>query len=170
MIAASGCQYIIIGHSERRAYHHEDNAMLAAKVDVVLANNLIPIYCCGETLEERESGKLFDVIKSQIVEGLFHLSPEAFSKILIAYEPVWAIGTGKTATPQQASEMHAYIRKLVSEKMGATISDQLSILYGGSVNAANARELFSMPHVDGGLVGGASLKSADFIEIIKGAN
>ncbi len=169
MIAATGAKYVIIGHSERRAYFKEDNATLAAKVNIALVNDLKPIYCCGETLEERESGKLFDIVKNHIEEGLFHLTPEEFSKILVAYEPVWAIGTGKTATPEQAGEMHAYIHKLVTEKYGLALADKLPLLYGGSVNAANAHQLFSTPHIDGGLVGGASLKAEEFIQIIKAA-
>jgi len=169
MIAGCGAQYVIIGHSERRAYFHEDNATLAKKVSLALSHNLIPIYCCGETLEERESGKLFDVVKQQISEGLFHLDKLQFGTLLVAYEPVWAIGTGKTATPQQAGEMHEFIRKLIEEKYGADTADKTVILYGGSVNAANAKELFSTPHIDGGLVGGASLKAEEFVQIIKAA-
>lgn len=169
MIAATGAKYVIIGHSERRAYFKEDNATLASKMNVALGNDLKPIYCCGETLEERESGKLFDVVKKQIEEGLFHLTPDEFSKILVAYEPVWAIGTGKTATPEQAGEMHAFIYNLATEKYGKVLADKLPLLYGGSVNAANAHQLFSTPHIDGGLVGGASLKADEFIQIIKAA-
>lgn len=169
MIAGCGAQYVIIGHSERRAYFHEDNATLAKKVNLTLSNQLIPIYCCGETLEERENGKMFDVVKQQIEEGLFHLDPTLFEILLIAYEPVWAIGTGKTATPEQAGEMHAYIRKLIEDKYGADSANKKIILYGGSVNAANAKELFATPHIDGGLVGGASLKAEEFVQIIKAA-
>jgi triosephosphate isomerase len=169
MIAACGAQSVIIGHSERRAYFKEDNATLATKVNIALENGLMPIYCCGETLEEREGGKLFDVVKQQIEEGLFHLTAESFAKIMVAYEPVWAIGTGKTATTGQAGEMHEFIRKLFEEKYGEAIAKDLVILYGGSVNASNAKDLFSTPHIDGGLVGGASLKAEEFVQIIKSA-
>jgi len=169
MLSSIGVKYVIIGHSERRAYFKEDNASLAAKVNIAFENELIPIYCCGETLEERESGKLFDVVKQQIEEGIFHLSPELFSKLIIAYEPVWAIGTGKTASPEQAGEMHEFIRKLVEAKYGKELAEKTPVLYGGSVNAANAQQLFATPHIDGGLVGGASLKAEEFIQIIKAA-
>jgi triosephosphate isomerase len=167
MIQSVGVDFVIIGHSERRSYFKEDNAFLAAKVATALNNDLFPIFCIGEVLAERESGKHFEVIRRQIEESLFPLSPEDFSKLIIAYEPVWAIGTGLTASPEQAQEMHEFIRKTVADQYGPEIAGDLSILYGGSCNAQNARELFSMPDVDGGLIGGASLKADDFITIIE---
>ena len=166
MIKSTGIDYVIIGHSERRAYYHENNEILLKKVKQVLANNLTPIFCCGEVLEEREAGIHFEVVRKQLAETIFTLSNEEFSKIVIAYEPVWAIGTGKTATSAQAQEIHKYIRGLIVEKFGQSIANEISILYGGSCNPANARELFANPDVDGGLIGGASLKANDFIEII----
>ena len=167
MIKSVGAKHVILGHSERRAYFNEDNNFLAKKVKQVLASGLTPIYCCGETLAEREAGKLFDIIKEQIEVGLFDLSNEDFKKIIIAYEPVWAIGTGVTASPQQAQEMHEFIRSLIINKYGNLIAEEITILYGGSCNAKNAKELFANKDVDGGLIGGASLKSEDFIEIGK---
>jgi triosephosphate isomerase len=167
MIQSVGVDFVIIGHSERRSYFKEDNAFLAAKVATALNNDLFPIFCIGEVLAERESGEHFEVIRRQIEESLFPLSPEDFSKLIIAYEPVWAIGTGLTASPEQAQEMHEFIRKTVADQYGPEIAGDLSILYGGSCNAQNARELFSMPDVDGGLIGGASLKADDFITIIE---
>jgi triosephosphate isomerase (TIM) len=169
MIKDTGAEYVIIGHSERRQYFHEDNAMLSKKVIAVLNNGLTPVYCCGETLEERDSENHFSVISSQIKEGLFDLASEMVSKIIVAYEPVWAIGTGKTASPEQAQEMHLHIRNLFTEKYGNTVSDHLPILYGGSVKPGNAAELFGQNDIDGGLVGGASLKASDFAAIIKSA-
>ena len=167
MIYSSGAHFIIIGHSERRQYFNEYNATLFQKVKICLKNSLHPVFCVGELLAERESDKYFEVIKRQLVEGIFGLDSENFGKVIIAYEPVWAIGTGKTATPIQAQGMHKYIRKLISEKYGVTIANETTILYGGSCNAGNAKELFAQPDVDGGLVGGASLKANEFIEIIK---
>jgi len=167
IIASTGANHVIIGHSERRQYFKEDNATLYTKVQLCLKNSLIPIFCCGEMLKERELENQYIVVKKQLKEGLFELSPEDFGKVVIAYEPVWAIGTGKTATPAQAQDMHAYIRKLITEKYGLAVSAETTILYGGSCNAANAKELFSQTDVDGGLVGGASLKANEFIEIIK---
>lgn len=167
MISSIGAHYVIIGHSERRQYFGENNSTLLTKVKLCLKNSLLPIYCCGELLQERESENQFNVVKKQLEEGLFELNPDDFSKVVIAYEPVWAIGTGKTASPAQAQEMHAFIRKLIKDKYGVTIANEISILYGGSCNAANAKELFSQTDVDGGLVGGASLKADEFIEIIK---
>jgi triosephosphate isomerase (TIM) len=166
MIASTGATYVILGHSERRAYYGETSALLKEKTDLALANNLTPIFCIGEVLSERESDIHFTVVKSQIEEALFHLSAEAFGKIVLAYEPVWAIGTGKTASSDQAQEMHAFIRSLIVKKYGNAVADDLSILYGGSCNAANAKELFANPDVDGGLIGGASLKAEDFLAII----
>jgi len=167
MIKSTGAKYIIIGHSERRNYFNESNAMLAKKINLVLSNNLLPIYCCGERLEERNTNIYFDVVKKQINDGLFHLSSLEISKVIIAYEPVWAIGTGLNATPQQAQEMHKFIRKVVSDKFGEQIANSISILYGGSCNAKNAKELFANPDVDGGLIGGASLIASDFVKIIQ---
>lgn len=166
MVQSTGAQYVILGHSERRSYYGETNAILKEKTDLALANHLTPIFCIGEVLAEREAGIHFDVVKKQIEEGLFHLSAEAFGKIVLAYEPVWAIGTGKTATSDQAQEIHAYIRQLLKSKYGAEVADNTTILYGGSCNASNAQELFANPDVDGGLIGGASLKAPDFLAII----
>lgn len=167
MVASTGAKYVILGHSERRAYYHETPEILKEKVKLALANGLTPIFCIGEVLEEREAGKHFDVVKSQIEDSLFELSPEDFAKIVLAYEPVWAIGTGKTATADQAQEIHAFIRKTLAEKYGQEIADNTSILYGGSANADNAKELFSNPDVDGGLIGGASLGVDKFMPIIE---
>jgi triosephosphate isomerase len=169
MLASVGTQYVVLGHSERRQYFNEDNAMLAKKVNAVLAEDLIPIYCCGETLEERENNQHFTLIQQQIEEGLFHLSADEIKTVIVAYEPVWAIGTGKTASPEQAQEIHAHIRELFSKKYGQETADNLHILYGGSVKPNNAAELFSQQDIDGALVGGASLKAADFAAIIKAA-
>ncbi len=165
MLASMEVEYCIVGHSERRAYYGETDALIAKKVDQLLKNDIRPIVCCGEVLEEREAGKQFEVVKRQITDGLFHLDAEAFGKIIIAYEPVWAIGTGKTATPEQAQEIHAFIRGLIAEKYGKEVADNTSILYGGSCKPSNAKELFANPDVDGGLIGGASLKAEDFINI-----
>lgn len=167
MVASTGAKYVILGHSERRAYYHETPAILKDKVNLALANNLTPIFCIGEVLEERESNKHFDIVKYQISESLFDLSAEDFSKIVLAYEPVWAIGTGKTATADQAQEMHAFIRKTLVEKFGEEVANNTSILYGGSANASNAKELFSNPDVDGGLIGGASLSVEAFMPVIE---
>ena len=150
MVASTGAKYVILGHSERRAYYHETPEILKEKVLLALANGLTPIFCIGEVLEEREAGKHFDVVKAQIEGSLFNLSAEDFGKIVLAYEPVWAIGTGKTATAAQAQEIHAFIRQTLAEKYGKEVADNCSILYGGSCNAANAKELFSNPDVDGG--------------------
>jgi triosephosphate isomerase len=167
MLKSCGATYVIIGHSERRQYFGEHNDWLAKKVDAVLAEGLSPIYCCGETLEERESNKHFDVLKSQVSEALFHLSTEQMSNVVVAYEPVWAIGTGKTASTAQAQEVHAFIRTLLKDKFGADVSDNITIQYGGSVKADNAKELFSAPDIDGALVGGAALQSRSFVDIVK---
>jgi len=167
MVASTGAQYVILGHSERRAYYGETNATLKEKVKLALENNLTPIFCIGEVLEEREAGKQNEVVKSQIEEALFDLSPADFGKIVLAYEPVWAIGTGKTATSEQAQEMHAFIRQTLTNKYGAEVANETSILYGGSCNAGNAKELFANPDVDGGLIGGASLKVDTFLPIIE---
>ncbi len=167
MVASTGSTYVILGHSERRSYYGETDEILVKKVERALENKLEIIFCVGEVLAEREAGKHFEVVKSQLVNGLFNLSAEQFAHIVIAYEPVWAIGTGKTATSAQAEEMHAFIRKTIAEKYNGEVADQTSILYGGSCNAKNADELFSQPDVDGGLIGGASLKADDFLAIIQ---
>lgn len=166
MLNACGAQMVIIGHSERRAYFGETNQILVEKIDQALNNNLLPIYCCGEVLEDRKNGSYKEVIKSQIEEALFHLSNDQIKNIVIAYEPVWAIGTGETASPEQAQEVHGYIRGLIGQKYGSEIADNMSILYGGSMKPGNAKDLMSMEDIDGGLIGGASLKSSDFVEII----
>ncbi len=167
MIKSIGVPYIILGHSERRQYFKEDGALLATKVDKVLEHGITPIFCCGEPLEVREKGNHETLVKKQVEESLFHLSAEVIQKVVIAYEPVWAIGTGKTASSQQAQDMHAVIRQHIASKYSQTVADEISILYGGSVKADNAKELFACADVDGGLVGGASLKSREFTEIIK---
>jgi triosephosphate isomerase len=167
MLASAGASYVIIGHSERRLYFAESNVQLAQKLDVVLKNGILPIFCIGETLEQRNDGSYFDVIKSQLAEAAFHLQEADFAKLVIAYEPVWAIGTGLTASPVQAQEIHSYIRKLIAEKYNPSLASNLTILYGGSCNPKNASELFAQPDIDGGLIGGASLKARDFVEIIK---
>ncbi|MBN1145239.1 MAG: triose-phosphate isomerase [Bacteroidales bacterium] len=166
MIKSTGAEYVIIGHSERRSYYHEDDALLNKKTKLALAAGLTPIFCCGEVLAERQSGKHMQVVKSQIENGLFDLSAEDFGKVVLAYEPVWAIGTGVNATADQAQEMHKAIRDLVSEKYGTRVAENTSILYGGSCKPSNAKELFSNPDVDGGLIGGASLSAADFMGIV----
>jgi triosephosphate isomerase len=169
MLKSMGIPYVILGHSERRQYFGEDGKLLAKKVDVALKHGLSPIFCCGEPLEVREANTHEALVKKQVEESLFHLDADALKKVVVAYEPVWAIGTGKTASAQQAQDMHAVIRQHLASKYGQAVADTIIILYGGSVNAANAKELFSCPDVDGGLVGGASLKSRDFTEVIKGA-
>jgi triosephosphate isomerase (TIM) len=166
MIKSVGCKYVIIGHSERRQYFDETNDLLNKKVKMSLENNLIPIYCVGETLEQREAGKVESVIKEQIEKGLIDITENSFKKIVIAYEPVWAIGTGKTATPEQANEVHSFIRKLIAKLFNDSFAEQISILYGGSVTPETASELMSMKDIDGALVGGASLKADSFLEII----
>ncbi len=166
MVASTGAEYCIIGHSERRAYYHETYDILREKVQLALAHGLKPIFCIGEVKEEREAGKQNAVVKAQLEGSLFNLSAEDFGKIVLAYEPVWAIGTGLTATPEQAQEIHAYIRSLVAEKYGKQVADDCTILYGGSCKGSNAKGLFANPDIDGGLIGGASLKAPDFKEII----
>lgn len=166
MIKSVGCDYVIVGHSERREYFNETNDLLAAKVNIALANQLKPIYCCGETLQQREAGKHFEVIGTQISEGLFHLTAAELKNTVIAYEPVWAIGTGVTASSDQAQEVHAFIRKQLTDKYGADVAAEISILYGGSVKPDNAQELFGQTDIDGGLIGGAALKATDFTAII----
>lgn len=166
MIKSVGASFVIVGHSERREFFSEGDSLLAQKVDAVLANELRPIFCCGEKLEIREAEKQEELVKSQLEGGLFHLDSAAFSKVVIAYEPVWAIGTGKTASSAQAQEMHHFIRGLVAKKYGNEIANLTPILYGGSCKPDNAVEIFGQPDVDGGLIGGASLKASDFIAII----
>ena len=166
MLKDLGVKYVIIGHSERRQYYGETAAILKEKVDLALAHGLKVIFCCGETLEEREAEKQNEVVKAELEGSVFHLDAEACKNIIIAYEPIWAIGTGKTATSDQAEEMLAYIRSIVAEKYGNDAAEDTSILYGGSCKASNAPELFSKPDIDGGLIGGASLKAADFKGII----
>ena len=165
MVASTGASYVIIGHSERRLYHSETNELLVQKLNITLQKHLIPIFCMGESIEERNSNKHLEAIKLQLKESLFHLSPSDFGKIIIAYEPVWAIGTGATATSHQAQGMHNFIRSEINKKYGKQISENISIIYGGSCNPQNAKELFACLDVDGGLIGGASLKAADFIAI-----
>lgn len=167
MLKAVGCEYIIIGHSERRAYFMEDGELLNRKVDFTLKNNLKVIFCIGERLLEREKNEHFKIIKEQLKETIFSLSNQDFKNIIIAYEPVWAIGTGVTASSDQAEEMHAFIRELVAENYSERIAQETTILYGGSCNPKNAKELFENEDVDGGLIGGASLKAEDFNAIIK---
>lgn len=167
MLKSIGVPYVIIGHSERRQYFGESNQVLATKVDKSLASGRTPIFCCGEPLEIREKGTHEALVKQQVEESLFHLTAESLLRVIIAYEPVWAIGTGKTATTQQAQEMHSVIRKHISSKYGASAANEVSILYGGSVKSDNAKELFACPDVDGGLVGGASLKSREFADIVR---
>ncbi|MGN6542856.1 MAG: triose-phosphate isomerase [Ginsengibacter sp.] len=166
MLSSLDIKYVIVGHSERREYFSEDNQTLSLKVDVCLKNNVKPIFCCGESLEIREAGTQNDYVETQLKESLFHLDSSAIKDFVIAYEPIWAIGTGKTATADQAQEMHAHIRNALAKKYGNEIAESISILYGGSVKANNAKEIFSKPDVDGGLVGGASLNATEFAEII----
>lgn len=167
MIKSVGAEYVIIGHSERRSYFNENNSVLAEKIKLALQNNLIPIFCCGETDIERNAKNHFDVVKNQLDESIFILDDNNFRKCVIAYEPVWAIGTGETATPEQANEMHEYIRRLIAEKYSAALAESISLLYGGSCNEQNAKELFSQEYIDGGLIGGASLKAKSFVSIVK---
>ena len=166
MVASTGATYVILGHSERRQYYGETSAILKEKVGLALENNLTPIFCIGEVLEERENGTYFDVVKAQIEEALFELSAEDFGKIILAYEPVWAIGPGKTATDDQAEEMHAFIREVLAAKYGEAVAEETSILYGGSCKPSNAAQLFAKPNVDGGLIGGASLEAESFMGIV----
>lgn len=168
MLTSIGIKTVILGHSERRAYFNETDETLAKKVDTALKHNIRVIFCIGEELADRKAEKHFQVVENQIKNGLFHLSAEAWKNIVLAYEPVWAIGTGETATPEQAQEIHAFIRQTIADKYGKSVADGVSILYGGSVKADNAKEIFAKADVDGGLVGGASLKADDFIGIING--
>ena len=165
MLESIDVEYGIIGHSERRQYFGEREDVLSEKVNRLLDHGIHPIYCCGEVKEEREDRRHFDVVRKQLQEGVFHLTEDEFSNVVIAYEPVWAIGTGLTATPAQAQEMHAYIRNLVADAYNRQVAENTTVLYGGSCNAGNAKELFSQPDVDGGLIGGASLKADEFVKI-----
>lgn len=167
MLQSLGVTHVILGHSERREYFGETDAVLAKKVDMALVHDLIPIFCCGEPLSIREAGTQNAFVAKQIEHSLFHLDESQIKKVVIAYEPIWAIGTGKTATAGQAQEMHAFLRSVFAKKYGATVADHLPILYGGSVKAANAQEIFACPDVDGGLVGGASLVAGEFEAIIR---
>jgi triosephosphate isomerase len=167
MLQSIGVQYVIIGHSERREYFKEDAPMLVKKIDMLLSKQLTPIYCCGEPLKIREKKSHVRYVAKQIQAELFHLSPEDIQKVVIAYEPIWAIGTGLTATPEQAQEMHKAIRNIIKKKYGKEVANTISILYGGSCNAANAATLFTQKDVDGGLIGGASLNADDFVTISK---
>ena len=166
MLKDTGVHTVILGHSERRAYFHESDELLAQKVNTALSHELQVIFCFGEELEDRKSGKHFDVVERQLKNAIFHLTASQWSQIVLAYEPVWAIGTGETASPEQAQEMHAFIRKTVQDSYDATTAGQVTILYGGSVKPSNAKDIFSKPDVDGGLIGGASLKADDFFEIV----
>ena len=166
MIKSTGAEYVIIGHSERREYFKETDVVLAKKTLLVLSRGLKPIFCIGEVLSEREAGKHFEVVSTQLANGLFQLDENQFRNVVLAYEPVWAIGTGVTATPAQAQEMHAFIREQVASRYSKALADDTAILYGGSCKPDNAQELFANPDVDGGLIGGASLKADDFIQIV----
>lgn len=167
MLQSIGIKYCIIGHSERREYFNESNQMLAEKLNRCLESSITPIFCCGEALAVREAGTQNEFVETQLKESLFHLSADQLKAVVIAYEPIWAIGTGKTASTEQAQEMHACVRSVLAAKYGAAVAGEISILYGGSVKANNAKDLFSCPDVDGGLVGGASLVAADFVTIIQ---
>jgi triosephosphate isomerase len=167
MLKSIGITYCVVGHSERREYFNESNAVLAEKINICLENEITPIFCCGEPLSIREAGTQNNFVETQLQESLFHLSETSVQKIVIAYEPIWAIGTGKTASSAQAQEMHAHLRAVLASRYGALVANNISILYGGSVKANNAKELFSQPDVDGGLVGGASLIAEEFITIIR---
>lgn len=167
MLKSVGVSFVIIGHSERREYFNESNAFLAEKVNIILENGLTPIFCCGETLKQREEGIHIDFVNSQLTESLFHLSADQFSKVVIAYEPIWAIGTGVTASTAQAQEMHEKIRKHIASKYGEAVANEITIQYGGSCNPTNAPELFSCADIDGGLIGGASLEARKFVDVVK---
>ncbi|MBD79556.1 MAG: triose-phosphate isomerase [Crocinitomicaceae bacterium] len=167
MVNSLACHFTLIGHSERRQYFNENNEQLKAKVNLALENDLIPVFCCGESLEQRKSGDYLEVIKSQLEESLLHLDKGSVKGVVIAYEPIWAIGTGETASADQAQEVHQFIRSLLTQKYDAEVANLISILYGGSCNPTNASELFQQNDIDGGLIGGASLKATNFIEIAK---
>jgi len=166
MLKSVGVKTVILGHSERRAYFIETDELLAKKVDAALENEMTVIFCFGEELKDRKADQHFEVVKNQLENGLFHISKDAFKNVILAYEPVWAIGTGETASPEQAQEIHAYVRKMLTEKFGETIAQDVSILYGGSVKPDNAKDIFGKEDVDGGLIGGASLNAVDFLAIV----
>ena len=170
MLASASIPYVLVGHSERRQYFGEDDVLLAEKTKIALENNLTPIFCCGESLDQRQNQDYLAIVKAQITASLFELNAEDFDKVVIAYEPIWAIGTGLTASSAQAQEMHAELRTHVASKYGQTVANDCTILYGGSCNEKNADELFACPDVDGGLIGGASLKASEFVNIIKARN
>lgn len=169
MLLHLGIDHVILGHSERRAIFGETDELLAKKVDAALANNMTIIFCFGEELHDRKNDVHFEVVKNQLTEGLFHLDSRSWQNIILAYEPVWAIGTGETASPEQAQEMHAFIRNTLTDKYDATLAEDISILYGGSVKPGNAKDIFSKPDVDGGLIGGAALNAEDFLAIVRSA-
>lgn len=169
MVASCGAGYVIIGHSERREYYHEESPVLLKKIRAALSAGLKIIFCCGETLDIREAGSQDRYVRGQLADVLFHLSADEMQQIIIAYEPVWAIGTGKTATPEMAQDMHKFLRQVMAEKFGQKVADEMRILYGGSVKAASASQLFAQPDIDGGLVGGASLDADEFAAIIQAA-
>ena len=166
MLKSVGVNTVILGHSERRAIFHETDAIIAAKVDTALKHDMTVIFCFGEELKDRQNNQHFNVVENQLKDGLFHLGKEAWEDIILAYEPVWAIGTGETASPDQAQEMHAFIRETIRHKYGSDVAEDVSILYGGSVKPDNAQEIFGKPDVDGGLIGGAALKADDFVAIV----
>lgn len=168
MLKSIGVDIVILGHSERRAYFHETDALLAEKVNTALKHDLEVIFCFGEELKDRQSEQHFNIVENQLKDGLFHLETKAWENIILAYEPVWAIGTGETASPEQAQEMHEFIRQTVKTKFGVEVAENVSILYGGSVKPENAKEIFGKPDVDGGLIGGAALKATDFSAIVAG--
>lgn len=166
MLKSVGVNIVIIGHSERRAYFHETDFILADKVTTAISHNMTVIFCIGEELKDRQNNQHFNVVENQLRDGLFHIKNKNWEQIVLAYEPVWAIGTGETASPEQAQEMHRFIRETVRQRFGSTIAEDVSILYGGSVKPENAKEIFSKPDVDGGLIGGAALKATDFAAIV----
>ena len=166
MLTSIGVNTVILGHSERRAYFHETDALLANKVDTALKHEMTVIFCFGEELKDRQSGNHFNIVENQLKDGLFHITAANWEKVVLAYEPVWAIGTGETASPEQAQEMHEFIRETVRKAFGSDIAEDLTILYGGSVKPDNAKEIFSKPDVDGGLIGGAALNATDFLAIV----
>jgi triosephosphate isomerase len=169
MLKSIGVAIVILGHSERRSYFHETDAIIAFKTDAALQNEMEVIFCFGEELKDRQSGNHFNIVENQLRDGLFHIDEKSWERIILAYEPVWAIGTGETASPEQAQEMHAFIRETVRTKFGNDVAENVSILYGGSVKPDNAKEIFSKPDVDGGLIGGAALKADDFTAIVTSA-
>ena len=169
MLKSVGVNTVILGHSERRSIFHETDSIIAYKVDTALKHDMTVIFCFGEELKDRQDKQHFNVVENQLRDGLFHLENDAWEDIILAYEPVWAIGTGETASPEQAQEMHAFSRKTIDTKFGSSVSQNVAILYGGSVKPDNAKEIFSKPDVDGGLIGGAALKADDFVAIVKAA-